>query len=364
MELTSEKSTIGFRGYATLGEFLYVADSGNHRIQKLDLNGNMILEWGGFGDATGQFNNPWGVASDGSFVYVTDTGNDRVQVFDLNGVFQYSFGISGVNGGQFNKPRGVAIQDGWLYIVDTNNHRIQVFTAAGRWALSFGTEGDEDGDFQDPIGIAISGGWLYIDDRGNARVVTIQLNYVDPNYTPPPLEYPRNIKSTYVLVLGNLGYQGISNIEIPMKSMSTSIRDGIVTMNVVVPFTQEIEQAISLRMDGQLLFYKWYYKDNGAIEKDFLFSAPIDDISIYEGPKSASIVLVGRQQTTFRYYATVDVGGPLFTAIQKGRVRYRIAVNPNVLPKNKVILSGQEMEVGTVTISLTKSTAFMEFTET
>lgn len=362
MSLTSEQSTIGFTGYATLQEFLFVADTGNHRIQKFDLNGNLIAEWGGFGTTTGHFDSPWGVTSDGSFVYVTDTGNNRVQVFDLDGIFQYTFGDEGTSGGLFDEPRGTVTKDGWLYVVDTANNRVQVFTTSGRFAMAFGTQGDKDGQFEAPIGIAISGSWLYIDDRGNSRIVIIQLNYVDPNYTEPPLEYPRNIKTTYAFRLAGDGQRGSQIPHIPMKRFTLRMEAGSVTMNIIVPFTTEIEQQISARPGAQMWLYQDYHKDDGTIERDFIVSATLENVAEYKGPRNASITLTGRQKTNFRYHARVKIEATLYEATQKGKTRYRIEPIPYIKPKNLVIIKGQTKEVAKVTLSVNKDSAVMEFT--
>ena len=53
-----------------------VTDTGNHRVEKFDKEGNFITQWGGFGNGKGQFNFPYGIAVDvkGS-VFVVDSGN-------------------------------------------------------------------------------------------------------------------------------------------------------------------------------------------------------------------------------------------------------------------------------------------------
>ena len=61
---------------------VYVTDTGNHRIEKFDREGNFITQWGGFGNGDGQFNFPYGVAVDAKgSVFVIDSGNTRVQQF-------------------------------------------------------------------------------------------------------------------------------------------------------------------------------------------------------------------------------------------------------------------------------------------
>ena len=72
-----------------------MADTGNHRIQVYDADGQFVRGWGSFGAEVGQFNEPWGLAVDESYVYVADTWNHRVQKFTLEGELVGSYGMSG-----------------------------------------------------------------------------------------------------------------------------------------------------------------------------------------------------------------------------------------------------------------------------
>ena len=61
---------------------VYVADTGNHRVQKFDTNGAFITKWGENGVGQGKFTSPYGVAVDSSGnVYVSDMGTHKIQVF-------------------------------------------------------------------------------------------------------------------------------------------------------------------------------------------------------------------------------------------------------------------------------------------
>ena len=61
---------------------VYISDTGNQRLQKFDRDGNFITQWGGFGNAEGQFNFPYGLVVDHrGHVFVVDSGNMRVQHF-------------------------------------------------------------------------------------------------------------------------------------------------------------------------------------------------------------------------------------------------------------------------------------------
>ena len=69
-----------------------------------DAAGNYQNQWGSPGPGDGQFNVPSGVAVDASgHVYVADSGNDRIQVFDSSGNYQYQWGSSGFGDGQFKQ---------------------------------------------------------------------------------------------------------------------------------------------------------------------------------------------------------------------------------------------------------------------
>ncbi|MGH7254496.1 MAG: 6-bladed beta-propeller, partial [Nitrospirales bacterium] len=105
---------------------IYVADEGNHRIQKFDARGSFLTKWGKEGSGPGQFKQPWGVACDAlGNLYVVDSGNHRVQKFDGNGTFICAWGNRGKTVGQFNYPSGIAVdKEGNVYVVDSGNCRV------------------------------------------------------------------------------------------------------------------------------------------------------------------------------------------------------------------------------------------------
>lgn len=162
---------------------VYVADSSNHRILHLDLQGSVLHSWGTFADgvsipaAPGAFNEPWGIAvgPDGS-VYATDTWNHRVQKFTSSGKFIKEWGIFGQSETpeSFYGPRGLAVDaEGRVYVTDTGNKRIVVFDANGAYLTQFGTAGFDPGQFDEPVGVVIDkNGTVYVTDTWNQRVQT------------------------------------------------------------------------------------------------------------------------------------------------------------------------------------------------
>jgi DNA-binding beta-propeller fold protein YncE len=114
--------------------YVYVADFGNHRIQKFDGSGRFVTAWGRAGNADGEFNSnrgPAGIAVDhAGRVYVADEGSHRIQRFDRSGAFVAKWGTYGQRNGEFYSPMGVAVDNaGHVYVADTDNNRIQKFEA-------------------------------------------------------------------------------------------------------------------------------------------------------------------------------------------------------------------------------------------
>ena len=72
---------------------VYVAENGSnstvnqHRVQKFSSDGAFITKWGSLGHEAGEFNSPYGIAVDlTGNVYVADSGNDRIQKFSPDGI--------------------------------------------------------------------------------------------------------------------------------------------------------------------------------------------------------------------------------------------------------------------------------------
>jgi DNA-binding beta-propeller fold protein YncE len=148
---------------------VYVADSGNNRIQKFDSSGTFIREWGGF-------NLPQGVAVDSvDNVYVSDYNNCCIKKFDSDGGYLTQWGTDGPAEGQFHYPWGIAVDVATdnVYVTDCgeNHHRVQEFTSAGEFIRMWGSQGAGDSQFSFPQGIAVdASSHIYVADAGNNRI--------------------------------------------------------------------------------------------------------------------------------------------------------------------------------------------------
>lgn len=178
---------------------LYVADSGNHRIQKFDPTGNFIGKWGknggdgtsGLGD--GEFKNPYGIAIDSNdHIYVVDGANHRIQKFDKNGNFLAKWGKNGGDGtagtgdGEFTAPQGIAVDsNNHIYVAERSNHRIQEFDENGNFLGKWGKNGGDgssgpgNGEFSSPSDISMdANGNIYVSEGGRIQKFNGNMEFV------------------------------------------------------------------------------------------------------------------------------------------------------------------------------------------
>jgi sugar lactone lactonase YvrE len=184
-----------------LNGIVYIADSANHSIRRMNLSGTVTTVAGsgaaGFRDDTGitaQFNNPRGVAVDEvGNVFVADNSNHRIRKITPAGVVTTLAG-SGAAGfaegtgtaARFNQPNSVAVDSaGNVYVADYGNHRIRRISAEGVvTTLAGGTEGFADGtgaaaQFDYPYAVAVdAAGNVYVSDYGNNRIRRITVEGV------------------------------------------------------------------------------------------------------------------------------------------------------------------------------------------
>ena len=179
---------------------VYISDDYSQRIRRVDSTGTITTIAGtgeiGFsgdgGPATAaRLDNPHDVAVDGAGnLYIADTYNYRIRKVDSTGTITTiagtgERGFSGDGGpaveAQLSLPYGVAVDGaGNLYIADIWNHRIRkvdstgaITTVAGTGELSFSGDGGPATEAQlyYPLGVAVDGaGNLYIADTYNERI--------------------------------------------------------------------------------------------------------------------------------------------------------------------------------------------------
>ena len=99
---------------------VYVADSGNNRVQKFTPEGKLLAVIDSKGEGGGRLNEPFGLCvDDNGILYVTEYGSNTVSMFTSKGRFLGYIGDS--DGSSFKYPWFiVSDQTGRLYISDHN----------------------------------------------------------------------------------------------------------------------------------------------------------------------------------------------------------------------------------------------------
>lgn len=162
--------------------YLYVSDHPRGRILKLNAStGSVVTTFGTQGSGPGQFNQPYGIAIEPATgdLYVAERGNHRVQRVTNTGTFVMTWGGAGTAQGQFAEPIGVALDTaGDLYVSEHANHRVQKFRIAqsgGAWTATnvamWGSQGSGNNQLNAPYGLAVDGsGNVLVADGLNGRV--------------------------------------------------------------------------------------------------------------------------------------------------------------------------------------------------
>lgn len=155
---------------------MYLLETGGSRVREISVEFEtawMIRSFGGLGTGNGQLKSPKGMKMDSSGnLWVADTGNNRVEEFSSTGSYIQKFGTLGSGNGEFSKPEGLAIDsEGNVLIADNGNNRVQIFSPRGNYLYKFGTAGTGSGQMKTPTGVAVdSSNNAFVLDAGNNRI--------------------------------------------------------------------------------------------------------------------------------------------------------------------------------------------------
>jgi len=179
---------------------LYVADTGNHTVRKVEISTGVVTTLAGTAgsmgstDGTGAsalFRQPYGIAFDSHSgnIFLADTYNHAIRQITSSGVVSTLAGTSGTQGSTdgtgtaalFRYPRGI-VPDGLgnLYVADTNNHTVrkiviatQVVTTVLGTSTSIGFAGGAlPGSLAYPQGVSLYNGTLYVSTRNGVVKAT------------------------------------------------------------------------------------------------------------------------------------------------------------------------------------------------
>jgi large repetitive protein len=204
----------------TVDEFgyMYIADTFNHRIRKVNIEANAIGTAAGTGIPgynfdnvqanTAELNVPYAVAFDAAHnMYIPDSANNRVRMVNESGIISTLAGVGTIgfsgdgaaaSAAELWSPSGVAADAaGNVYIADTQNSAIRKVSASGIiitvaqndvGVYLYNGGGPYPVSLYWPWGMALDGqGNLYFADFLNLRVSEIQGNVSPVDFTQTPI---------------------------------------------------------------------------------------------------------------------------------------------------------------------------------
>ena len=144
------------RAYGKEGEFkpagivvdddnLYVTDLQKQQVVIIDkLTGNVQSRFGNAGSKPGELFFPTNITiGPNKNLYIADTGNYRIEEFSTKGKFLNSYGSVGISLGKFARPKGVALdRDNRMFVVDAAFENVQLLDKSGNLLLFFGSPGE------------------------------------------------------------------------------------------------------------------------------------------------------------------------------------------------------------------------------
>ena len=187
---------------------IYVSDSDNHAIRKIDASGLVSTFAGRIGTSGSSnglgtyasFNYPWGLCMGfyGVDVYVADTGNNLIRKIASSGLVSTYAGVAGSSGSSnglstyatFNNPYAICFDaSGNAFVADNSNNAIRKISSSGAvTTLAGGSQGSVNGvgtyaQFYFPHGVAVDGsGNVYVADFYNSLIRLISSSGVVSTY--------------------------------------------------------------------------------------------------------------------------------------------------------------------------------------
>jgi DNA-binding beta-propeller fold protein YncE len=182
------------------GQTLYVTDTSNDTIRAINIADATVKTIGGQVQTEGKddgpatkstFTRPRGIATDGKFVYVSDTGDDIIRKIDLSTMTSSLLAGTGAEGNQdgagnqaqFNNPGAMTTDGKTLYVMDADNHAVRKINLA---TSEVGTVTLVNGHIGSGCGISHDGSVVYFSDTTENAVqqVSVGNGNVTPIYPP------------------------------------------------------------------------------------------------------------------------------------------------------------------------------------
>jgi len=277
---------------------LYVLDTGNHALRKIQLDSTVSTVADLSGDVSPQFGDyPDGIAVDASGnVYIAEASNElilKVTPAGTKSVFAGQRGVAGLENGsgtaaRFAGPSGLVFDNsGNLLVADSGNNAIRKISPAGAVStLAGGGAGNTDGPlsqarFAGPWGLALDpSGTLYVAELGSVE---------------------KDGRAQAACAIRRIGTDGVVSTpaENALYTLPAGQRKNIILLNAAT--------AIALDSQGTL-FYLW----QGDIQRVHIAGSGGDNLltprnsTLHPAPEALAGITIDRQGALFVSDATND----------------------------------------------------------
>lgn len=174
---------------------LYLADSGHHRILECDLNGRILRQFGSGaydfldgGASVAAFRRPQGLTLQRETLFVADTGNHALRRIDLlsgevGTLCGHGDGPSQAGTASIDQPCGLQASSSHLYVAMAGDNRICAYnlsrnvleTVAGSGAYAINDGNGMFAAFAQPTGLALRQDVLYVCDAAGSAIRAVYL---------------------------------------------------------------------------------------------------------------------------------------------------------------------------------------------
>ncbi|MGI0046032.1 MAG: thioredoxin-like domain-containing protein [Nitrosotalea sp.] len=192
------------QGVAWRDDLIFVADTENHAIRKIDLTARKVITVAGTGTQgtwmsgggrgkESALSSPWDVAVKDDLVFIAMAGNHQIWTYDIKTDMVRPFAGSGheniIDGdrtrAQLAQPSGLSIWDDKLYFADSETSAIRqidlrsghVRTLVGHGLFAFGHKDGhlDEALFQHPLGLCATSDRVFVADTYNSALRVIDL---------------------------------------------------------------------------------------------------------------------------------------------------------------------------------------------
>lgn len=168
---------------------VYVADSGNRRVQVFNSGGTLLHLIGKQGEQE-LFARPVALALDGEAnLLVLDSERAVISIFSPNGQLRSTVGGQTSGAGKMQRPVAMAVSPNEIFVLNAGSQTVKVFSLGGEFLREFGSPGRDPGEFRNASALALrSDIELLVADPGNSRLQSFHFAY-----TPAP---PEGVKTS------------------------------------------------------------------------------------------------------------------------------------------------------------------------